>query len=118
MHADGGQLLFAHPHAGVELPLLPRGGFAPGLDAELARGADQNFLQRAHVGDHVFAPAGKINDGIAHQLSGAVEGDVATAIAGVHFHAPPRQFFLRQQQVFPAGVPPQRNHRRVLAEDQ
>ena len=72
LHPDGGHLALRGPDTGVTR-------LRPGFDAEVGQGADEHLLQAAHVGHHVGALP-QVDDGVAHQLAGAVEGDVAPPV--------------------------------------
>ncbi len=72
-HADGGDLLACHPDAGE--PRLP-----PALDPVAAQGAEDDLLEAAHVVDDAQAGGAQVDDGIGHELAGAVEGDVAATV--------------------------------------
>ena len=54
--------------------------FPMSLDAELRERADENLLECAQIGVHIFLPASEIKDGITDDLSWAVKGDITTAI--------------------------------------
>src|SRR5262249_14976891 len=85
VHADGGNLaryFLLRPDAG-------QAGNVPGDHAEVAAGADQRLFQLAHEldGANPGIEAAKVEDGIADELSGAVEGDVAAAVGLMQLHA-------------------------------
>jgi hypothetical protein len=60
----------------------------------------------------------QIKDGISDQLSGTVERHISPAVALKHFHAAFRQFLLRNQDIGCSGIAAQRDHRRVLKEQE
>ena len=111
MHADGGDFALAHPDA-------RQFGNTAGLDAEIRQSIDQGLFDGPHVGSHIALPFAQVEDGIAHDLSGAVIGDVAAAIGRVEGDAGARQNVVAGQQVFQMPVAPQRDDMRVLQQEE
>src|SRR5688572_21142534 len=68
--ADGGELHVAYPGAAEAF-------HASGCDPEVRGGANQHFLEIADVAVDVLAIRLEVDDRIADQLPGTVEGDVA-----------------------------------------
>src|SRR5262245_48686652 len=70
--ANRRKLFPANPHAGET-------GDSTGLDAAVARDANEHLLEIADVSVHITSVGLQVDDGIAHDLPGTVIGDVATA---------------------------------------
>ena len=95
---------------------------AGGGNAEVGAGADQDFFQAAHVLDRAQGlalavgrgDAAQIENGIADELAGTVERDVAAAIAFEYFHAALGQQFGRSDDVFLLGIAAESDDRRVF----
>ena len=60
---------------------------AAGLNPPVRAGADDGFLQLAQVPSDVGAELVEVEDGVRHELSGPVVGDVPAAVDFVVFHA-------------------------------
>src|SRR5581483_2758577 len=77
-------------------------GDAGAGDAEVSAGADEHFFEAADVFDDAdFGSEGaEIEDGVADELSGAVEGDVAAAITFDQLDALLREEVGRGDDVF------------------
>ena len=82
----------------------------------IGRQADHHATEIAHVAAHV-APIGlEVQDGVRDELPWAVEGHVAPAPGLVELDAEARARSLVQEDVLAFGAAPQRDHRRVLQE--
>ena len=111
LHADGGDLLVAHPDAGISR-------LAVGRDAELGERVDEHTLERAHVGHDVaqaVAPVGQRDDRVPDELARPVIGDVAPAIRDARGRRRPCR---RHQHVGRVGGGAERVHVRVLEQQQ
>jgi hypothetical protein len=62
--------------------------------------------------------APQIDDGIPHQLSGPVIRHIAAAVDLVQLDSLGGQQLVARQHMFPPGVAPQRQHRRMLEQQQ
>src|SRR5205823_13038205 len=71
--ADRGDLALADPHAGQ--PRAP-----PRRDAESGERRDEDTLEHVEVPAHIGPEGAEPDDRVAHQLPGAVVGDLATAV--------------------------------------
>ena len=110
VHADGADLLVAHPGAAVLL-------VAAGLDGVIGAGADHRLLQRGHVLPDVRA-VGEIEHRIRHELPRPVVGHVAPAIGGVDLEALLPEPLRRGDDVPALGAPAEGEHGRVLQQEQ
>ena len=123
MNADGSQLFLGDaaarrgPHARA-----PR--HAPGAYRVLARDPDQGFFQQAHIVDHAQPCAAlgpmrpQVEDRIADQLTRSVIGHIAAALDDVQSRAAPIQFGIGREDKLTPGISAQRQHRRVLQQQQ
>src|SRR5688572_20113137 len=111
MHADRRDLACMRPHAGVA-------AVATCLDAHLAECHDERFLDLAQVPVQVLAVSLEVEDGVAHQLSGAVEGDVAAALDFVHLDAARAKPFGRGDDVRLLRRATEGDDRRMLEQQQ
>ena len=100
-------------------------GNALGHYAEVGAGADQRILHEADKIDGaemravLAGPlAAQIDDGVADELTRAVIGHVAAAIDLMHFNSAARQPLVANQNVGVRRVAPQRNHRRMLQQQE
>src|SRR5271165_2647689 len=103
-------------------------------DSEVGAGADQDFFEAADEFDYAerlaFAVRGgrgvrgstsmaaQVEDGIADDLAGAVEGDVAAAVAFEEFNAALGKEFGGGDYVGGFGVAAERDDRRVFEEEE
>src|ERR1700733_15887715 len=93
---------------------------------EISAGADQYFFEAADEfhGPERFALAvgsgksAEVEDGITYDLSGAVEGYVAAAVAFEDLDAALGKQFRRRDHVFRFRVAAERDHGRVLEQEQ
>jgi hypothetical protein len=60
----------------------------------------------------------QVEDGVADELAGAVEGDVTTAVAFEKFHAALGEEFRRSNHVGSFRVAAESDHRRVFEQEQ
>src|SRR5262245_58327781 len=70
-NANSRELFLAHPYA------IATAWFR--LHPEIARRADQHFLNIAYVAAYVLTPGRQLDDRISDQLSGAMIGNIASA---------------------------------------
>ena len=103
-HADEADLAALAPHPGQPGPPLGRQG-------ELGQGADEQFLEQSQPLVQVAAAPAQQDDGVAHQLTGPVPGDVTAAV-----HAP--QVGERVEQVGRIPAPADGVHGRVFEQEQ
>src|SRR5579863_9406782 len=81
VRSDPARDVDAHRHQLVVADPDARGARdAARLDAEVARHADEHFLERPHVPAEVAPVLGQIENRIAYELAGTVIRDVAAAI--------------------------------------
>ena len=93
---------------------------------EIRTGADEDFLQAAHIFDRAqsFALAvrsgesAQIENGIADELSGAVESDIPSAITLEHFYSTLGKELRRSKNVFPLCIAAQGNDCRMFEQKQ
>ena len=104
---DGSDLALPRPH-----PRVARLG--PRLDTKLGQGLDQRLFQPADVGDDLLGVV-ETQDRVADELTGAVEGDVATAIHVVHLGPETDPV---DEEVGAVAVASDGEHRRVLQQEQ
>ncbi len=106
-------------------------GQAAGGDAAGGGGADEDFLESAHVIHRAeFEAAGarrqksragagaEIENGIADELAGTMEGDIAAAVALRQLDAARGQGGAAEQHVFGVGVAAERDHGGMLEQQQ
>jgi hypothetical protein len=79
---------------------------------------DHHFFQHAHVPNHVPAYCAEVQHRISHNLPRPVVRNIPAAIGGVKLHALLLQNSVRRQQMLAAAVAAERNHVRMLAEEQ
>ena len=97
---------------------------APGLHAKLAAKTNQRLFHpvhkilRPHAAAACVAQSAQVEDGIAHQLAGAVIGHVAAAADLVNGDAAAGQQLVRGKNVRAVRVTAQRNHRRMFEQKQ
>ena len=72
----------------------------------------------AHVSAHVALPLAQVQDGVAHQLAGAVIGDVAAAVGGMEGDAGAGQDLFAGQQVLHVTVAAHGDGVRMLQQQQ
>src|SRR5690349_5839972 len=87
----GNPLLYVNPDAGNLAALSPdpgQTGADAGADAKASQCAHQRRLKSPKVPVQVLPVVPQVQDGISHQLTGSVEGDVATALDVVHSYSP------------------------------
>src|SRR5882724_9899964 len=101
-------------------PDAGQAGNAFGDHAEIAAGADERFFQLADKinGANARLKSTQIKDGIADELAGAVEGDVAAAIGFMQFNAIGGKKLARSDDVFCSTIAAQSDHRRMLQQEQ
>ena len=104
--------------AGLSDPDAVAIGNARGGDFEISCRADHDFLELLDVPADVAAMLGKIKDGVADDLAGAVIGDVATAVGFVEGDIHLREQVIAGAEIFFFSVAAQRDYVRVLAEEQ
>src|ERR1700677_1000700 len=78
--ADGGDLTIAYPYSGEF-------GNARRFDSVVGESLDNRLLDAADVGADIALPIAQIEDGVAHQLTGAVIGHVAAAVRWIERYA-------------------------------
>ena len=93
-------------------------GNARGGDFEISCRADHDFLELLDVPADVAAKLGKIKDGVADDLAGAVIGDVATAVGFVEGDIHLREQVIAGAEIFFLSVATQRDCVGMLAEEQ
>src|SRR5439155_9594557 len=101
----------SRPHTGVAW--LPLGG-----DTQRRQGLDQRLLECAEVPVEVLPVAGQVEDGVADELAGAVERDVAAPLDLEHLEPSLPLPLVRPEQVCVVGVAAQGYDRRVLEQQQ
>ena len=107
----GGPGFPTEPHAG-------KAGNATGVQAVFGEGADNGFLQRAEVPMNVGPEIVEVENGVAHQLAGAVVGDVAAPVDAVEAGVVRGQAGVIEQQVLRLAALAQRVGVRVLTKQQ
>ena len=115
VHAEGGEFFFA---CGLSDPYAVAIRDAFGRDFEIGRRADHGFFELLDVPAHVATEFGEIKDGIADNLSGAVIGDVATAVGCVEGDVHLCEQAVTGAEMFFFSVAAERDHVGVLAEQQ
>ena len=114
--AEGGDFgVLARPHASQP-------GDALRWDFEIGAGADEDFFEAANVFDDAERFAGctvggksaQIEDGIGDELAGAVESNVAAAVALEDFNPALGKEFGRREDIFRFGIAAEGNDGRVL----
>src|SRR6266581_1770061 len=93
------------PHAGVTR--VPLGGYA-----EVGERVDQCLLQGAEIPVEIRLVAGQVDDGVADELSGPVEGNVTAALDLEHLDAVAADEMVRVE------VAAQRHYRGMLEEEE
>ena len=96
----------------VHTPVSP--GFGPASIPSRPRAPIEPRLQPAQIPVQVLPVLPEIDDGVAHQLAGAVERDVTAALDLEHLDPAPLQLCSWQRQALCPGSPAQRHHRVVL----
>ena len=115
--ADGAYLLgptwCIHPRA-------REASHTTGRHAEIGADANHQLLEIPHVRVHVAPIRLEVDDGIAHELPGAVVGHIAAAPRFVHVDAAGRQHLRRRDDVRAGAVRfyAERDDVRVLEQDQ
>ncbi len=99
-------------------PDAGEGGDAFTGDAEVAAGTDEHFFETADVCDGADARRGgaEVEDGIADELSGAVEGDIAAAVGFEQFDAAGGEGFAGEEDVAAVGVAAEGDDGRMFEE--
>ncbi len=95
-----------------------RPGDPAGRDAVVGAGPDHHLFEVAHVAVDVASVGAEVEDGVAHDLPGAVVGDVAAAAGLEHVEAAGAQGLRGEEQVLGPGVASQGEDRLVLEEQQ
>ncbi len=111
MHADGRDLAIAHPDA--RLARIARGDDVPRRER-----ANHHLFEPAQVPVQVLRVLLEVDDGISDELPRAVKRDVAAALHLEQLHAARREQLGCGEQVALLGGPSQRDHGRVLDEEQ
>jgi hypothetical protein len=89
----------------------------PRRDAVVGREPDHHLREVAHVPAHVAAIRAEVDDGVGHELAGAVVGHVAAAARLGVVDAEPRARRLVDEHVRLFGAAAHRDHRVVLEEE-
>ena len=97
---------------------LPSPSMHPGGDAVRSREERHHAPEVAHVAPHVAAIGLEIEDGVGHELAGAVVGDVAAPPGLVEGDAEPPARGLVGEDVRRLGAAPERDDRVVLEEEE
>jgi len=113
LHAQGGDF----PRGRGE-PYSGQTGYAMSGEAPVCQGAEDDFLQGAHVPANVAAEALQPQNGIPYDLTGTVVGYVPPSFNGVDLNASFSQEGFWEENVFGVGVAAQGNHRRMFAQDE
>ena len=100
-----------HPDAGASR-------HAEGRDAKGGGRANHGLFELAHIPADIAADFGKMQDGIADNLSRAMIGDIAAAVAGMEFDAHLPQPIAGNAQVFELAAAAEREHVGMLAQQQ
>src|SRR5207247_4419332 len=79
---------------------------------------DQDLLQVPEVARHVTPVRAQVQNRIPDQLAGPVVGDLTAPTRVGDRHTPLPERRLAEQDVLAAGIPAQRDHRRVLEEEE
>jgi len=123
MHADGCDLCLhlcaRRPHPRQSLDSGARHSqLAAGVHQRLFHPPDELHRPQRLPPALLIAEAAQIDDGITHQLPRPVIRHVPAPVALEDFHSASSQFLARFQNVGFLRVPPQRDHRRVLQQQQ
>jgi len=137
--ADGGDFGFANCRAGLDrtaeggrfhmfwgCPHAGESGDAFGWNAKIGTAADEDFFELADIFDGTHGLAlgivrrefAQIEDGVPDELTGTVEGYVSAAVAIEALNAASSEQFVRCDYVRGFGVAAERDHRRVLEQQQ
>ena len=101
----------SHPDARIARPLASRHAVA-------GRHVGHGRFERPHEGPQEHLPVAQPDDGIGHELPGPVVGDLAAALDADDLDAPAAELGRGGQDVRLRCVPPQRQHRLVLHEQE
>ena len=125
VHADGGEFFFG---SGYSLSFCWLSGWmnpdagaawdAKGREAEIGGGADHHFFEGADIPVDITFYRAEIEDGVANDLTWAVESDVATAIGVVERNIFLAQYIFVGEKIFAFGVAAEGDDWRVFAQQE
>src|ERR1700735_1545112 len=91
---------------------------APRRDSEFGRSTKHGFFQHAHVPTNIATMPGQIQDRVAHDLPWTMVGDVAATVRLAKLDIHLRKQTIASSQMFRLPIAAERDHMRVLAEQQ
>src|ERR1041385_1774174 len=101
-------------------PYARKAGNALGNYSQIAAGADKSLFQLADKINSANArlKGSQIENGIADELAGTVESNVAATVSLMQFNSIAGQELTRCNDILRPGVASQRDHRRMFQQEQ